>query len=39
MRAKATRVRGEAPLGSVEPPEERTIEYDEGALRHFEEDL
>ena len=31
--------RGEAPLGSVEPPEERTIEYDEEALRHFEVDL
>ena len=31
--------RGEAPLGFVEPPEERTIEYDEEALRHFEGDL
>jgi superfamily II DNA or RNA helicase len=27
--------RGEAPLGFAEPPEERTIEYDEEALRHF----
>jgi hypothetical protein len=32
------RVRGEALLGSVEPPEERTIEYNEEALRRFEED-
>jgi hypothetical protein len=31
--------RGEAPLGSIEPPEERTIEYEEEALRHFEGDL
>ncbi len=32
--------RDEAPLGFSEPPEERTIEYDEEALRHFkEEDL
>ena len=31
--------RGEAPLGFVEVPEERTIEYDEEALRHFEGDL
>ncbi len=31
--------RGEAPLGFAEPPEERTIEYDEAALRHFEEDV
>jgi superfamily II DNA or RNA helicase len=31
--------RGEAPLGFFELPEERTIEYDEKALRHFEEDL
>jgi superfamily II DNA or RNA helicase len=31
--------RGEAPLGFAEPPEERTIEYDEEALRHFEEDV
>ena len=31
--------RGEAPLGFVEPPKERTIEYDEEALRHFEGDL
>ncbi|MGH7855926.1 MAG: TOTE conflict system archaeo-eukaryotic primase domain-containing protein, partial [Candidatus Binatia bacterium] len=28
--------RGEAPLGFAEPPEERTIEYDDEALRHFE---
>ena len=27
--------RGEAPLGFAEPPEERTIEYDDEALRHF----
>ncbi len=27
--------RGEAPLGITEPPEERTLEYDEEALRHF----
>jgi len=25
-------------LAGLEPPEERTIEYDEEALRHFEED-
>jgi superfamily II DNA or RNA helicase len=31
--------RGEAPLGFAEPPEERTIEYDEEALRHFDEDV
>ena len=31
--------RGEAPLGFAEPPEEQTIEYDQEALRHFEEDL
>lgn len=31
--------RGEAPLGFAEPTEERTIEYDQEALRHFEEDL
>jgi len=31
--------RGEAPLGFAEAPEERTIEYDEEALRHFEEDV
>jgi len=31
--------RGEAPLGFAEPPEERRIEYDEEALRHFEQDL
>ena len=30
--------RGEAPLGFAEPPEERTIEYDEEALRHFDEE-
>ncbi len=28
--------RGEAPLGFGEPPAEKTIEYDEEALRHFE---
>jgi hypothetical protein len=26
-------------LGFAEPPEERTIEYDEQALRHFEEEV
>jgi superfamily II DNA or RNA helicase len=31
--------RGEAPLGFSEPTEEQTIEYDQEALRHFEEDL
>jgi hypothetical protein len=31
--------RGEAPLGSAEPPDEHTIEYDEETLRHFEQDL
>jgi len=31
--------RGEAPLGFAEPPEERTIEYDDEALRHFEHDV
>jgi hypothetical protein len=31
--------RGEAPLGFAEPAEEQTIEYDQEALRHFEEDL
>ncbi len=31
--------RGEAPLGFAEPPEEYTIEYDEEALHHFEEDV
>jgi hypothetical protein len=31
--------RGEAPLGSVEPSEESTIEYGEEALRHFEGNL
>jgi hypothetical protein len=31
--------RGEAPLGFAEPLEERTVEYDHEALRHFEEDL
>ncbi len=30
--------RGEAPLGFAEPPAERTVEYDEEALRHFQED-
>jgi hypothetical protein len=30
--------RGEAPLGFAEPPEEQTIEYDEEALRHFDEE-
>jgi superfamily II DNA or RNA helicase len=30
--------RGEAPLGFAEPLEERTIEYDQEALRHFQED-
>jgi hypothetical protein len=29
--------RGEAPLGFDEPLEERTVEYDQEALRHFEE--
>ena len=29
--------RGEAPLGLAEPAEERRIEYDQEALRHFEE--
>ncbi|MGH8241948.1 MAG: TOTE conflict system archaeo-eukaryotic primase domain-containing protein [Steroidobacteraceae bacterium] len=31
--------RGEAPLGFSEPPDQQTVEYDEEALRHFEEDL
>jgi superfamily II DNA or RNA helicase len=31
--------RGEAPLGLAEPIEERTVEYDQEALRHFEQDL
>jgi superfamily II DNA or RNA helicase len=31
--------RGEAPLGFAEPSAERVIEYDEEALRHFEQDL
>jgi superfamily II DNA or RNA helicase len=31
--------RGEAPLGFAEPAEERVIEYDEQALRHFEQDV
>ena len=31
--------RGEARLGFGEPAEEQTIEYDQEALRHFEEDL
>jgi hypothetical protein len=30
--------RGEAPLGFAEPFEERTVEYDQEALRHFDED-
>jgi superfamily II DNA or RNA helicase len=29
--------RGEAPLGCSEPVEERTVEYDEEARRHFDE--
>jgi superfamily II DNA or RNA helicase len=29
--------RGEAPLGFAEPMEERTVEYDQEALRHFRE--
>jgi hypothetical protein len=31
--------RVEAPLGFAEPLQERTIEYDQEALRHFERDL
>lgn len=31
--------RGEAPLGLAEPVEERTVEYEPEALRHFEQDL
>jgi superfamily II DNA or RNA helicase len=31
--------RGEAPLGLAEPAEERTVEYDQEALRHFQMDL
>ena len=31
--------RGEAPLGFAEPIEERRIEYDDEALRHFERDI
>jgi superfamily II DNA or RNA helicase len=31
--------RGEAPLGLAEAAEERTVEYDQEALRHFEIDL
>lgn len=31
--------RAEAPLGFAEPVDERTVEYDQEALRHFEEDL
>jgi superfamily II DNA or RNA helicase len=31
--------RGEAPLGFAEPIEERTIEYDDEALRHFEREI
>jgi len=30
--------RGEAPLGLAEPPVEPSVEYDEEALRHFEEE-
>ncbi|HTP27355.1 MAG TPA: hypothetical protein VMK12_17095 [Anaeromyxobacteraceae bacterium] len=30
--------RDEAPLGFAPPPEEPTIEYDEEALRHFDQD-
>jgi superfamily II DNA or RNA helicase len=30
--------RGDAPLGFAEPPDERTVEYDQEALRHFQED-
>jgi superfamily II DNA or RNA helicase len=30
--------RGEAPLGLAEPIEEQTVEYDQEALRHFQED-
>ena len=31
--------RGEAPLGFPEPVEELTVEYDQEALRHFENDV
>lgn len=31
--------RGEAPLGLAEPVEERTVDYDQEAPRHFEQDL
>jgi hypothetical protein len=31
--------RGEAPLGFAEPRAERVIEYDQEALRHFQEDV
>jgi hypothetical protein len=31
--------RDEAPLGFAEAPEEPTIEYDDEALRHFDEDV
>lgn len=31
--------RGEAPLGFAESPDEPTIEYDDEALRHFDEDV
>ncbi len=31
--------RSEAPLGVAEPPEVRTLEHDEEALRHFQDDL
>ncbi len=30
--------RGEAPLGYAEPPDEQTVEYDQEALQHFQED-
>jgi hypothetical protein len=29
--------RGEAPLGFAEPPEEIVVDYDEEALRHFDQ--
>jgi hypothetical protein len=31
-------MRGEAPFGFAEPPEESVIEYDDEALRHFDRD-
>ena len=39
---KAERIgyaRGEAPLGFAEAPEDQLIEYDDEALRHFDEDV